>query len=159
MWGMPSFSMILDAITSLNGCWRKGLLPPLRRHLLPSMIFHLFFRQPSEVLSGELKSKFPSLFFKPNNTFPISSEKALSKKLIRFHSRSVPSGFIQYWSERLRPKLRTRSIFVSASPISFNASYVLNFTKPCDYRLGQSSSGKWYFHYKLLSFWFPLLRR
>ena len=46
--------MMPEAITSLNGCCRNGLLPPLIRHRFPSMIFHRFFRLPSDVLSGEV---------------------------------------------------------------------------------------------------------
>ena len=111
-WGIPSRSMIPDAITSLKGCCRNGLLPPLIRQRLPSMIFHRFFRLPSEVLSGELKSSASFFLFSPNKTSPISSEKSFSKKLILSQVRLEPSGQIQYWSDRLSPQQRTSSILV-----------------------------------------------
>ena len=85
-----------EAITSLKGCCINGLLPPLTRHLLEFIIFHLFFKQPSDVLSGELKSNTPLCFTLPINTSPISSEKGLSKKFIFSHDISPPLGFSQY---------------------------------------------------------------
>lgn len=88
--------MMPEAITSLNGCCRNGLLPPLIRHRFPSMIFHRFFRLPSDVLSGELKLSASFFFLSPNSTSPMSSEKSFWKKLMSSHRSSAPSGQIQY---------------------------------------------------------------
>ena len=56
----------------------EGIASALEKASSSIYDFPPFFRQPSEVLSGELKSKSP-LFFKPNNTFPISSESVVKK--------------------------------------------------------------------------------
>lgn len=72
-----------------------GIVPDLIRQRLPSTIFHLFLRTPSEVLSGEDRSMDPTRTSLPKSRSPTSSEKALSKKLMSAQATSLPSGRIQ----------------------------------------------------------------
>ena len=118
---MFSRSMTEVAITSLKGCCKNGLLPAFIRHRFPSISFHRFFKHPSEVLSGDWKSKSGFLPAFPNRTSPISSEKLFSKKLISCQETVLFSGFIQYWSERLNPKHFASSCLVFVSSSSSNA--------------------------------------
>ena len=70
------------------------------------MIIHFFLSQPSDVLSGVIKSisllSFTKLGLKKAS--PISLENLLLKKLILSHVSLELIGFIQYWSDKLRPK-------------------------------------------------------
>lgn len=93
--GIPSISARWEAITSLNGSCMYGEVPDFIRQRLPPIIFHLFLSNPSEVLSGDLKSISPTHTSLPNSRSPRSSEKPLSKKLTSSQDTLVSDGRIQ----------------------------------------------------------------
>ena len=67
------------------------------------MITHFFRCQPSEVLSGDIRSGI-SPAAPPNSTSPTSPENGCSKKFTSFQRSPLSCGQIQYWSDKLRPR-------------------------------------------------------
>ena len=76
----------------VEGLLSNGLLPPLIRQRLPSMIFHCFFRLPSEVLSGaEIQRAFFLFSRTVRRRYRLENR---SQKLTLSQVRSAPSGQI-----------------------------------------------------------------
>ena len=92
-----------EPMTSLNGSCTNGGVPVFIRYRMPRSMLHFFWMRPSDVLSGECISIWPLIRWSIKNS-PMSMENEFVKKLMSFHAISAPSGLIQYWSDRLRPK-------------------------------------------------------
>lgn len=80
-------------MTSLKDCCLNGSEPDFSKQRFPFIIFQRFFRFPSDVLSGERKSKSEVFRLVPRSTLPISSEKSLSKKFTFSHVSTLSTGF------------------------------------------------------------------